>query len=107
VKEATATRKQTWAEREAELGKAAVDVVAAIAIRDRAERAAAESIASMMMLRVSLTEVGERCGLPLKEVARLKRYYLDSSGSGSPAPSEVEVDRMPHLDAVANGRQRP
>ena len=107
VKEATATRKRTWAEREDELGKAAVDVVAAIAARDRAEQAAVESISSMMRLRVSLTEVGERCGLPLKEVARLKRCYLDSSDSGSPAASRVGVDRTPHLDSVTNGRQRP
>ena len=107
VKEATATRKRTWAEREDEMGRTAVDVVAAIAARDRAERAAAESIASMMMLRVSLTEVGERCGLPLKEVARLKRCYVDSSESESPAASKVGVDRTLHLDSITNGRQRP
>lgn len=107
VKEATADRKRSWAEREDELSKTAIDVVAAIAARDRAERAAAKSIASMMMLRVSLTEVGERCGLPLKEVTRLKRCYLDSSESGSPAAPTVGVDQAPHRDSVTNGRQRP
>ena len=82
-------------------------MVAAIAARDRAERAAAESIASMLKLRVSLTEVGERCGLPLKEVARLKRCYLDSSADGSPAASGVGTDQAPRSDSVVNGGQRP
>lgn len=85
VKEATATRRQSWLEREARLGDAAVEVVAAIGARDRAESVAGEAIASMLELRVSLSEVGERCGLPLKEVVRLKRIHLDaSSNTGAP-----------------------
>ena len=85
VKEATATRRQGWLERESRLGDAAVEVVAAIGARDRAESAAGEAIASMLELGVSLTEVGERCGLALKEVVRLKRVHLDSSsGKGTP-----------------------
>ena len=106
VKEATADRKRSWAEREGELGNAAVDVVAAIAARDRAERAAAESIAAMLKLRVNLTEVGERCGLPRKEVARLKRCYLDLSAEGSPAASEAGVDGASRLNSIADGGQR-
>lgn len=85
VKEATATRRQDWLEREARLGDAAVEVVAAIGARDRAESEAARSITSMLELGVSLTEVGERCGLALKEVVRLKRVHLEaSSATGAP-----------------------
>jgi hypothetical protein len=47
VNEATATRKRAWAEREARLADAAVEVVAAIVARDRAEQAAADAIAGM------------------------------------------------------------
>lgn len=90
VKEATATRRQSWLERESRLGNAAVEVVAAIGARDRAESVAGEAIASMLELGVSLTEVGERCGLPLKEVGRLKRVYLDSSSTtGAPLVRHV------------------
>ena len=78
VKEATATRRQGWLERESRLGDAAVEVVAAIGARDRAESVAGEAIASMLELGVSQAEVGERCGLPLKEGVRLKRVHLDS-----------------------------
>lgn len=102
VKEATAARQRSWVEREERLGKAAVDVVAFIAARDRAEKAAANSIAAMLVLDVTLTEVGERCGLPLKEVARIKRCYLDprvptpqalmSSGERPLSSSSVSVD---------------
>lgn len=79
VVEATATRKRAWAEREARLADAAVEVVAAIGARDRAEQAAATAIATMTNERVSLTEIGDRCGLPLKEVTRLKRTYPEAS----------------------------
>ncbi len=90
VKEATATRRQDWLEREARLGDAAVEVVAAIGARDRAESEAARSIASMLALGVSLSEVGERCGLALKEVVRLKRVHLEaSSATGAPAARPV------------------
>lgn len=90
VKEATATRRQGWLEREARLGDAAVEVVAAIGARDRAESEAAKSIASMLELGVSLSEVGERCGLALKEVVRLKRVRLGpSSGTGVPVARPV------------------
>lgn len=77
VYEGAAARKRAWAEREAELSAAAVDVVAAITARDRAESAAADAIGRMLKQRVSLTEIGERCGLPLKEVTRLKRAGTD------------------------------
>lgn len=75
VNEATVTRKRAWAEREARLADAAVEVVAAIVARDRAEQAAADAITAMAKEQVSLTEIGDRCGLPLKEVTRLKRTY--------------------------------
>ena len=75
VNEATVTRKRAWAEREARLVEAAVEVVAAIGARDPAEQAAATAIAAMTNERVGLTEIGDRCGLPVKEVARLKRTY--------------------------------
>ena len=86
VKEAAATRQRSWAEREDRLGEAAVDIVAAIAARDRAERAAAKSIEAMLALQVTLTEVGERCGLSAREVARLKRSYLDTPPSATALP---------------------
>lgn len=95
VNEATATRKREFAEREARLAEAAVEVVAAIVARDRAEEAAANAIAAMAKEHVNLTEIGDRCGLSLKEVTRLKRTYLDPvpSGarpiSGAAAPQEA------------------
>jgi 1,6-anhydro-N-acetylmuramate kinase len=96
VNEATATRKRAWAEREAKLADATVEVVAAIVARDRAEEAAAEAIGAMTSERLSLTEIGDRCGLPLKEVVRLRRTYPGDSrqpssmaaGSGAPEPRQ-------------------
>ncbi|MEA5052769.1 MAG: hypothetical protein VB093_04895 [Propionicimonas sp.] len=85
VNEATATRKREFAEREARLAEAAVEVVAAIVARDRAEEGAANAIAAMAKERISLTEIGDRCGLSLKEVTRLKRTYLDAELSGARA----------------------
>ena len=90
VNEATATRKRAWAEREARLADAAVEVVAAIVARDRAEQAAADAIAAMATEQLSLTEIGDRCGLPLKEVTRLKRTY-PAAASRSAAPSTGSV----------------
>jgi hypothetical protein len=83
VNEATATRKREFAEREARLAGAAVEVVAAIVARDRAEEAAANAIAAMAKERINLSEIGDRCGLSLKEVTRLKRTYLDPEPSGA------------------------
>lgn len=77
VTEASATRKRAWEEREARLVAAAVEVVAAIVARDKAEKAAAQAIEAMAGEQATLTEIGERCGLPLKEVIRLKRTYLE------------------------------
>lgn len=80
VVEAVAARKRKWAEREARLTDAAVQVVTAMAARDRAEQEAAEAIAVMTAEQVPLGEVGERCGLSLKEVTRLRRSYPASVG---------------------------
>lgn len=91
VNEATATRKREFAEREARLAEAAVEVVAAIVARDRAEQAAANAIAAMTTERINLSEIGDRCGLSLKEVARLKRTYLDAEPSGARPISGVAV----------------
>ena len=101
VKEATATRRQSWLERESRLGNAAVEVVAAIGARDRAESAAGEAIASMLELGVSLTEVGERCGLALKEVVRLKRVHLEASSA-----TGVPVARQVSSTSAGTGRQQ-
>ena len=90
VNEATATRKREFAEREARLAGAAVAVVAAIVARDRAEQAAANAIVAMLKEHVNLAEIGDRCGLSLKEVTRLKRTYLDPAPSGGrPMPGGV------------------
>ena len=93
VNEATATRKRVWAEREARLAEAAVEVVAAIVARDRAEQAAAEAIASMTEERVSLSEIGDRCGLALKEVTRLKHTYLDAPPTAQAEPGPAPAVR--------------
>ncbi|MGC3995491.1 MAG: hypothetical protein QM779_15470 [Propionicimonas sp.] len=91
VNEATATRKREFAEREARLAEAAVEVVTALVARDRAEEAAANAIADMAKEHVNLTEISDRCGLSLKEVARLKRTYLDAEPSGARPISDVAV----------------
>lgn len=79
VTEAMVARKRAWADREARLAEAAVNVVAAIAARDKAEHTAAQSIAVMLNLGVTLIEIADRCGLPGKEVGRLKRTFLDDT----------------------------
>lgn len=76
VREAAASRMRLLAEREARLNRLAVDVVTAIAARDRAEQEAAEAMGVLLGEQVNLAEVGERCGLPVKEVSRLKRVHL-------------------------------
>ena len=83
VNEALVARKQAWAERESQLVDAAVNVVTAIAARDKAERAAADGIAAMLGLGVTLAEIGDRCGLPAKEVGRLKRTHLDQASAAT------------------------
>lgn len=85
VQEATVSRKRSWREREARLVDSAVEVVTAIAARDRAEQAAATAISAMASEQVTLTEIAERCGLPAKEVVRLKRTYLDQPADRAPA----------------------
>ena len=82
-----------------------VPIVASIAARDRAEKAAANSIAGMLRLEVTLTEVGERCGLPLKEVVRLKRCYLDSAVAMPPELMGRD-DQPPRPSLPVNGGQR-
>lgn len=106
VKEATLLRQRSWAEREERLSRAAVDVVAFIAARDRAERAAANSIGAMLALEVSLTEVGERCGLPLREVTRLKRCYLESAVATPPAPVSLGERLLSSSSVPVDGGQR-
>lgn len=87
VNEASASRKRAWEEREARLVAAAVEVVAAIAARDKAEKAAAAAIGAMAGEQATLTEIGERCGLPLKEVVRLKRTYLEPNKPHTARPA--------------------
>ena len=79
VREAAASRMRLLAEREARLNDLAVDVVTAIAARDRADRAAAEAVRVLLGEQVALAEIGERCGLPVKEVSRLKRIHLQAA----------------------------
>lgn len=87
VNEASANRRRAWAQREARLMATAVEVVAAIVARDQAEKAAAVAIEAMAGEQVTLTEIGERCGLPLKEVIRLKRTYLEPAHPSTARPS--------------------
>lgn len=95
VTEASATRKRTWQEREARLVAAAVEVVAAIVARDKAEKAAAQAIAAMAGEQATLTEIGERCGLPLKEVVRLKRTYLEPAHPHTIRPNSAPSEPRP------------
>jgi len=106
VKEATAARQRSWVEREERLSKAAVDVVAFIAARDRAEKAAATSIGAMLVLDVTLTEVGERCGLSLKEVSRLKRCHLDSADAPPAGAASLDDPRASGPGLPVNAGQR-
>lgn len=108
VLEGAAARKRAWADRETELSAAAVDVVAAITARDRAELAASEAIGRMLKLRITLTEIGQRCGLPLKEVTRLKRASADPDerstdlvASDIPAPtSRISLGELTSAEVV-------
>ena len=101
VREAAASRMRLVAEREARLNDLAVDVVTAIAARDRAEHAAAEAVCVLLGEQVTLAEIGERCGLPVKEVSRLKRAHHPAhavaDGPGSPQT----------YTAVPDGDERP
>lgn len=87
MKEATAVRQRSWVEREEQLSKAAVDVVASISAHDRAEHSGAKSIGIMLALHVTRTEVGERCGLPVKEVPALESVddvvQIGDAGAGA------------------------
>lgn len=99
VREAAASRMRLLAEREARLNDLAVDVVTAIAARDRAERAAAEAVCVLLGEQVVLAEIGERCGLPAKEVSRLKRVHLQAA-----VPHRGESQAV---DVAPDGVERP
>lgn len=99
VREVAVSRMRLLAEREARLNGLAVDVVTAIAARDRAEREAAEAVAVLVGEQVALAEIGERCGLAVKEVARLKRIHLDADAQG-------HADTSPRGDSTSGGDQR-
>lgn len=94
VREAAASRMRTLAERESQLNDLAVDVVTAIAARDRAHLAAAAAFGVLLGEEVSLGEIGERCGLSPREVVRLKRTYLeatDETPAADPGPVRGEL----------------
>ena len=99
VREAAASRMRLLAEREARLNGLAVDVATAIAARDQAELEAAEAVGVLLGEQLTLAEIGERCGLALKEVARLKRIHLDADG-------QVHADGSPRVDSTSGGDQR-
>ena len=99
VREAAASRMRSLAEREARLNDLAVDVVTAIAARDRAELAAAEAVVVLMGEQVALAEIGERCGLPVKEIARLRRTHRDAGARAQP-------DRSQRDDSAPAGGER-
>lgn len=97
VREAAASRMRSLAEREARLSDLAVDVVTAIAARDRAELAAAEAVGVLLGEQVAPAEIGERCGLTVKEVARLKRIHRDAGADAQPDRSQRD-DSAPARD---------
>jgi len=82
VGEAHALRVRQWAEREKDLGKAAVEVVAALVARDRAEQRAAVAVRSMMALGVNVAEAAQRCGISQQAVTRLKHAHAQGSVDG-------------------------
>ena len=100
VREAAASRMRLLAEREARLNDLAVDVVTAIAARDRADRAAAEAVRVLLGEQVALAEIGERCGLPVKEVSRLKRVHLQAAVADHRSESQT-------VEAPPDGVERP
>lgn len=100
VREAAASRMRLLAEREARLNDLAVEVVTAIAARDRADQAAAEAVSVLLEEQVALAEIGERCGLPVNEVARLKRVHLKAAVADHRCESQT-------VDAAPNGVERP
>ncbi|MFT3832536.1 MAG: hypothetical protein QM711_04340 [Micropruina sp.] len=91
VREAAALRKRSLVEREARLNDLAVEVVTAVAARDRAVSLAAEAVGKLLGERVPLDEIGQRCGLPTKELARLKRIHLSSGLLGDSSQSQGEA----------------
>ena len=95
VGEAHAERARQWAGREKDLGKAAVEVVAALVARERAERRASAAVRSMLVLGVSVAEVAQRCGISQQAVTKLKHAHPDSSvESWGPEPkTHVGSDR--------------
>lgn len=99
VQEAAVPRMRLLAEREARLNGLAVDVVTAIAARDRADQEAAEAVGVLVGEQVTLAEIGERCGLAVKEVARLKRICLHGDGQG-------QADKSRRDGSMSGGDQR-
>ena len=79
VGEAHAERARQWAGREKDLGKAAVEVVAALVARERAERRASAAVRSMLVLGVSVAEVAQRCGISQQAVTKLKHAHPETS----------------------------
>jgi len=80
-----------WAELEARLVNAAVEAEAAIVARNRAQQTT-QAIVAMAREQASLTEIGERCGLPLKGVVPLTTLH--------PAAPD---DRGGAMSTLANG----
>lgn len=93
------SRMRLLAVREAWLTGLAVDVVTAIATLDRAEQEAAEAVGVLLGEQVTLAEIGERCGLAVKEVARLKRIHLDADVQG-------QAGKSPSGDSTPGGDER-
>lgn len=65
----------------------------------RAEQEAAEAVGVLLGEQVTLAEIGERCGLAVKEVARLKRIHLDGDGQG-------QADKSRRDGSTSGGDQR-
>jgi hypothetical protein len=83
VGEAHAVRLREWADRERELAAAAVDVVAALVDRDRAEERAGVAVRSMLALRVSVAEVAQRCCITPQLATKLK-HAAEPDASSTP-----------------------
>ncbi|HQZ84930.1 MAG TPA: hypothetical protein PLB21_04790 [Actinomycetota bacterium] len=70
-----AARLKEFAEREKKLGTAAVEVVAALVARERAEQRAAVAIRAMLALGLNVPEVAQRCGISPQQTTRLKNAH--------------------------------
>lgn len=68
---------ESMAEREARLNDPAVDLVTGDHWAGSCRADGSRAVATLLRGQLSVGEIAERCGLSVKEVARLKRIHLE------------------------------